>query len=102
MFRQAIEESPLTPLASIFIYELFTRPVLLLLAVLSRAIPSPVPPGLATQGPLTSNEMPGREDLVTFLGSQWHLLKMVGHQLRNRIGGARKDEIENILEFNRY
>ena len=50
--------------------------------------------------PKTGRNMTG-DNLIVFLASHWHLLKFVGHQLRNRIGGARKDELENILEFNR-
>lgn len=64
---------------------------MLLLAVLYRA--TPVTPSVS---------LAGGEEFAEFVGSQWHILKMVGHQLRNRIGEARQEEIENILEYNRY
>ena len=64
---------------------------MLLLAVLYRA--TPVTPSVS---------LAGGEEFAEFVGSQWLLLKMVGHQLRNRIGEARQEEIENILEYNRY
>ena len=49
----------------------------------------------------TGRDISGNKDLVEYLASQWFLLKSVGHQLRKKIGGARKDELEDILEFNR-
>ena len=77
----------------------------MLLAVLHRAInrleESETENGWSIPAIETGRNMSGREDLDEFLASQWHLLKLVGHQLRNRIGGARKDELERILEYNR-
>ena len=78
-------------LSSLWTVYPLSRPCILLLAVLYRA--TPVPP---------LRETPLREELLQFLGTQWHTLKMVGHQLRHRVGGARPEEIEHILEFNRY
>merc|ERR1712168_1156891 len=66
------------------------RPLLLLLAVLYRA--TPVPPHRETQV---------SEEMLHFLGSQWYTLKLVGHLLRDRLGGTELQEIENIVEYNK-
>ena len=50
---------------------MIARPMLLLLAVLYRATPV-----------LPQRETLVSEDMLQFLGSQWHTLKMVGHLLR--------------------
>ena len=69
---------------------MIARPMLLLLAVLYRATPV-----------LPQRETLVSEDMLQFLGSQWHTLKMVGHLLREGLGGAKLWEIENIVEYNR-
>ena len=66
------------------------RPLLLLLTVLYRA--TPVPPQRETQV---------SEGMLTFLGSQWYTLKLVGHLLRDSLGGAELQEIENIVKYNK-